>query len=254
MRTKFIILILLFLSLAAAGGYYWAEHRKLEEVDAQVRAWQARMAEYVTFDYAAISTRLGPNTLTLEQVYVTYPVLMSIDKLSISPLPEKETIEELQITAEGVNFTVPFITGDTPWYGNIVIDYDYDPTLKQMDLLFTTDFPHFLQGKIQSTLLEIIPDVDIVFTYPDILLGTLNFQLQNLGFLQKSGLGQVSDEALLAIMDDLASNEQRQAVADFWTSQTPLQVNFYPEHPVPIYRLIENERLFWQHPAVVVNQ
>jgi hypothetical protein len=253
MRTKFIILFLLFAVLAGAGAYYWAEYRKLEEVDAHVRAWQSRMAEYITFDYASISTRLGPNTLTLEQVYITYPVLMSIDKLSISPLPENEIIEKLNISAEGVSFTVPALTQDAPWYGNVNVDYKYDPALKQMDLRLATDFPHLIQGKLQTTLLEFIPNVDIVFTYPEVLLGTINFQLNNLGLLQTAGLGQVSDAQLLAILDELVSNEQRQAVADFWTSRAPLSVNFYPEHPVPIYRLIENERLFWQHPAVVIN-
>lgn len=256
MRTKFkfISLFLLISVLAGAGAFYWAEYRKLEQVDTYVRAWQARMADYLTFDYAAISTRLGPNTVTLEEVYVTYPVLMSVDKLSISPLPEDKTIEKMHITAEGLNFTLPFLTGDSPWYGNVDLDYVYEPARQQLDLLIAADFPRFFQGRVQTTLLEIVPNVDIVFTYPHILLATLNVQLRNQGMLQQAGLGQMSDEALLNFLTELASNTQRQAMADFWTSQAPLTINFYPEHPVPIFRLLENERLFWQHPAVVMGQ
>lgn len=250
MRTKISILSILTLTLVGAGGFYLAEHLKLERVDNEVRAWQTRLGDYVTFDYAAISTRLWSDTVSLEDVYITYPILMSMDKLTLISKAGDSVLEKFTLEIEGINFTLPSASDSFPWYGNMQIDYEYDPVQKQMDLQFSPNFPALLKGDVRTTLQGITPDIDLVFNYPNVLLAALRFELQNLGFLQTMGWGNTNDPQLMNWMTQLTQKNQRQAFEEFWTKGAALDINFSPEYPVPLYRLLENEKLFWQHPAV----
>ncbi len=252
MKTKLSVLGLLSVALLSAGGYYLAEYIKLEQVDNQVKAWKTRLGDYITFEYDVISARLWSNSISLERVLITYPTLMSIEKLTFAPVEIDGELEQLYIDAKGLSFTVPAATDSLAWYGNLQIDYQYDSAKKQIDLTLLSDFPQLLNGEIKTTLQEITPNIDLVFSYPNVLLSSLSVQFQNYGLLQTMGYGNSNDAELIEWMNQFAQKNQRQAFADFWLKNMPLNIQFSPEYPVPLYRLLENDRLFWQHPAVIM--
>jgi hypothetical protein len=253
MRHKTILLILIFAALGLVS-YYILEYRSLDEVNAKIRSWQASAANYIAFDYSGVSHRLGRNTITLNQVHVTYPILMSIDKLVLHPQEKDGVLVGLQMSGEGVNFTWPGVSGATPWQGDVQVDYQYQLEARQVQLRVMLDFPQQLRGNGTINLSKITPNVDLVFNYPEILLDSMQFKLQNQGIIQAHAAlpsaSISSDQLLMNWMNTLATSQQRQAFAEFWANNALLMVDFQPDKPVPVHRITRNERLLWQHPAI----
>ena len=245
MSSKHLFIAFIIIALLGAGGYFWAAEKKQAAVEKAVRTWQEGSIEYLSFDYKAVNSRLWDNTITLEHVQVTYPVLMSINEVQVNPTLENNILEDLYINAHGVNFTVPSMTENQPWQGDLIVDYVYDPDLKEVDLYFAPDFPGLLVGELETSFVNITPSVDIIFNYTDILLQELHLELQNEGLIKS--------ESVIAWANTLNNTQQRDAFNNFVQNQQTLNIKFVPEYPVAIHRLLESPMIFWQHPAVEVN-
>lgn len=245
MSAKHITIPCVILGVLAAGGYYWLAAAKQMAVEAAVRLWQEDAIDYLSFDYKAVNTHLWDDTITLEQVQVTFPVLMSVDEVKVSSKVANNITAALHLTAIGANFTVPGLTADEPWRGDVDIDYVYAPDLKQIDLSFAPRFPGLLVGSVETTFVDINPTVDIIFNYTDILLLKLQLELQNEGLIKNADV--------LAWANTLNNPQQRDAFVNFLQNEQMLYINFLPEYPISVHHVLENPKIFWQHPATEVD-
>lgn len=253
MRYKKIGFILI-IAILGCMAYYWLEYQKLARVEKTVQAWQTSHANSLVFTYHTISARLLSEDIVLENVKVTYPVLLTIDKLNLNLAKKAGNLLSLEFHGEGLNFTWPSLTGNQVWEGNLDINYQYQAEERMVTMAYLVDFPQLILAKGELVFNEITPSVDLLFNYPEVLLSQMQLYLHNRGLIESLLPELGGDEVLLQWMNALANQNQSVALAQFWSKHMPLIVTFQPEQPVPVYRLLHNQRLLWQHPNIVMTQ
>lgn len=234
--------LLLILFASVAGGYYWLMQKKQARVEVEMRAWQENAADYLTFEYENVSASWWSDAIYLHQVQVTYPVLMSADQIKVSATPKDDLLQKLHLAVENVNFTLPTVTNEQSWEGDFEFDYQYDADLKQVELHLAPDFPQQFSSDVRLLLLNVTPNINIIFDYADVMLVNLELEIKNDGFFTDYAAWQKL----------FVTDMQRDAVNHFINDQSTLKIYFAPEYPLPFYRIMDNPKLFWQHPAVEV--